>query len=1373
VPLSAATFPVTSPNDSGAGTLRQAILDANAAGTGPHTIAFNIAPAGPHTIRPVTPLPAVTAEQTLLDATTQPGYAGVPIVEISGEPATGGDGLRIYAAGTRVQGFVINGFDGAAIYVIGRGVKIMNNYLGLDGDGTTVLPNSHGVHCTGCSAIEIGSPSGNDRNVISGNRMAGITIDTAQTDNSIRSNYIGTDATGMLARGNNRGIEWSNARGRIGDATPGGGNVISASEQAGIFLMGEGNAGTTISNNRIGVAADGTTPLGNGFEGVFVFTSGVSIERNTIAWNRASGVAVVNVVAGNSIRGNSIFSNSLFGISLGPSPVPNDPDDSDSGFSNNLQNYPVVTSAVWHAGSVTVTGTLDSIPGTTFDVDFYSNVVCDPSGFGEGEVWRHSIPVTTNASGDATFTASFAHPGAGFITTTATHRTARDTSEFSQCRAVRNALASTVQLNVAAVNVREGDGFATLTVMRGGSTSGPATVEVVTGPGSASIPGDYLPPSTTLLVWNDGDGSSRTVNVPIVADDIFEQPEQFIVELRNATGATLGNPTIATITIEEDISGPAMPADLSIFISTRWTSAAQGESILYELMATNHGPNNASGPTITTVLPPQLRFESIHAPLGWTCTTPAVGANGTITCRSSVLPSSNGTSAQLLLGATVAFDATGSIVTNASISHAGTDPNPANSTASSEATTVQATGADLSIAMSADTAKAASGSAFTYTITIANGGPDAASAVTMTNVLPPQLRFISRAIVTTGSTDIHCTTPEWNTSGIVTCTASRMAAGATATLMLHVRVGPEGGSAPGMMTNTATLTAATSDPDTADLSATAAVEVVPGADLTLTKQTATTTVRPNAVFHYMLSFQSRGPNAATNVVITDVLPPELLFEGMFNGGFTCTVPEIGTNGTVSCTMPTLGPGVGGGISLRVRVAPGARPGVLRNTATIASSTLDPTPGDTTAISESVTIVAPAGSERRLDVPPTQTGTGQISPQVATTHQNALAVWGEGYISFAPSAAAASIRGALFRPDGEGQTTIQFAAPVFGTLFSHPVVAAANDRYLVVWRESTATQGKLLARRLRADGTFIDAKPLVLETGAPLLKMGSAGLCCPDFGDPRPAVASNGRDFYVTWVSETVAANDILGVTVPAEGPVVEDQPSIISRNVFEGARGHYDLGLTWTSLMYSVVWLERPVRTDPAVPQPFVFRYARLLQSGVIDRDVSNTIAGPDFKSITATPYDGGVLVTVDYEEPAEVPDARRCVGVLLMSALGHPDGARELRCVNSRRSLGGTVHSKLVPVSGGFLLVQPGRQYELSAEEFTVRTSVAGPDLTSLSEPTVLGVLAREVSVVSWRGAALLVYNRLDEENPAAVTARAFAFLMRGPGTKSRAVRH
>src|SRR5262249_3994705 len=104
-----ATFTVTRPDDSGPGSLRQAILDANAH-PGYDLIAFAIG-SWPHAIYPLALLPSIT-DPAILDATTQPGYAGMPLIEINGSRAGGATGITVTAGGTTVRGLVIDAFDG-------------------------------------------------------------------------------------------------------------------------------------------------------------------------------------------------------------------------------------------------------------------------------------------------------------------------------------------------------------------------------------------------------------------------------------------------------------------------------------------------------------------------------------------------------------------------------------------------------------------------------------------------------------------------------------------------------------------------------------------------------------------------------------------------------------------------------------------------------------------------------------------------------------------------------------------------------------------------------------------------------------------------------------------------------------------------------------------------------------------------------------------------------------------------------------------------------------------------------------------------------------------------------------------------------------
>src|SRR5438105_3472076 len=137
----AATFSVTSIADSGVGTLRQAITDANN-NAGADTITFNISGAGVHTITPATFLPFIT-DQVVIDGSTQPGFAGLPLIEISGATA-GNNGFSIQSggAGSTIRGLAINNGWTTAIDLQVSNVIVEGCFLGTDPTGTSAKPNT-------------------------------------------------------------------------------------------------------------------------------------------------------------------------------------------------------------------------------------------------------------------------------------------------------------------------------------------------------------------------------------------------------------------------------------------------------------------------------------------------------------------------------------------------------------------------------------------------------------------------------------------------------------------------------------------------------------------------------------------------------------------------------------------------------------------------------------------------------------------------------------------------------------------------------------------------------------------------------------------------------------------------------------------------------------------------------------------------------------------------------------------------------------------------------------------------------------------------------------------------------------------------------
>ncbi len=171
------TYTVTTIADFGPGSLRQAILSANA-NAGLDTIQFNITPNALLTITPITPLPDVT-DPVIIDATTQPGYAGTPIVELDGSvvpPST--SGLVLRAGQSVVRGLDLHGFPGSGIVIDGAGHNLVEgNFIGLDRTGTSAIPNQDsGVVIRDSHLNTIGGTAAPARNVISGNAQTGVAI---------------------------------------------------------------------------------------------------------------------------------------------------------------------------------------------------------------------------------------------------------------------------------------------------------------------------------------------------------------------------------------------------------------------------------------------------------------------------------------------------------------------------------------------------------------------------------------------------------------------------------------------------------------------------------------------------------------------------------------------------------------------------------------------------------------------------------------------------------------------------------------------------------------------------------------------------------------------------------------------------------------------------------------------------------------------------------------------------------------------------------------------------------------------------------------------------------------------------------------------
>jgi len=314
-------FVVTNANDHGTGSLRQAILDANAT-PGLDTITFNIPGSGVQTINLLIGLPVIT-DPVIIDATSQPGYAGSPLIELNGtQVGSSASGFQITSGNSTIRGFIIGRFTSNAGILLSTngGNTIQGNFIGTDSTGTVSRNNNGGVIVTNASNNNlIGGTTAAARNVISGNTFNGVFL--GGSNNQIQGNYIGTNASGTSALPN--GIDGVNISGApqftnnlVGGTAAGAGNVISGN-QRGITLFSPGN---TVQGNFIGTDPSGTKSVGNG-TGISATAANTLIggtvpgARNIISGNTGDGVSFGG--SGSLLQGNFIGTDVTGSATLG------------------------------------------------------------------------------------------------------------------------------------------------------------------------------------------------------------------------------------------------------------------------------------------------------------------------------------------------------------------------------------------------------------------------------------------------------------------------------------------------------------------------------------------------------------------------------------------------------------------------------------------------------------------------------------------------------------------------------------------------------------------------------------------------------------------------------------------------------------------------------------------------------------------------------------------------------------------------------------------------------------------------------------------------------------------------------------------------
>jgi uncharacterized repeat protein (TIGR01451 family) len=677
-----ATFIVTNNGDTGNGTLRQAITNANS-NLGPDLISFDL-PANELTITPQTALPALTDSNTQLDATTEPNWAGVPLVVINGSGVLGGtNGITVTGGSSTVKGLVLQGFEDGILLSGAGNNMVQDNYIGTDATGETAVANTdNGIEISSNSNL-IGGAGPNLGNVISGNTADGILLNGAtSTGNVIQGNLIGVDAKGATAIANTaEGIILNGAVGnQIGGVTPGAGNVVSGNSGIGVVLQGTGPISNTVQGNFIGTDMTGTLPIPNTGGGLSINGAGT----NSVGGN---STAAANVISGNGafgilINGASSINNLIQGNDIGvavngTSPLGN----SDEGILVNGANNDVI------GGGTPALGNIIAFNGKTL------------SSFGISVLSGQGIEILSNSI--------FNNVGGGI-----------NMSNGSNIVPGTN----TTQPPPVLTEVDTGAGNTDITgTLSNSDPNKTYIIQFFSNPNTAppgQEQGQTLLGSATVQTDTNGN-ATFTVRLAVTTT-----VGQFVT----ATATEQGVENSSTFSAEQAIVQAPL-TDLSVTISpSPANTLLLGQSETYTITVTNGGPNDATGVILTSTLDVNSTFVS------------AIGS-GTITFSGGVITDVIGdlaANASDTLTVMVTPIATGLISITSVVTGDQIDPDGTNNMKTASVSVVPAADLDVTLLTGTPNPVALDGT-LTYVDTVVNNGPSTATNVELTDTLDSTL----------------------------------------------------------------------------------------------------------------------------------------------------------------------------------------------------------------------------------------------------------------------------------------------------------------------------------------------------------------------------------------------------------------------------------------------------------------------------------------------------------------------------------------------------------------------------------------------------------------------------------------------------------
>jgi uncharacterized repeat protein (TIGR01451 family) len=435
--------------------------------------------------------------------------------------------------------------------------------------------------------------------------------------------------------------------------------------------------------------------------------------------------------------------------------------------------------------------------------------------------------------------------------------------------------------------------------------------QVVTNAGSATATGASLselesPAANTTFVsisptaapgWTCSQALESCSNSNVLAGGTATFTVVYTVKAGTAVGTAITNTATATASNQtsgassaianDTVTASTSQADLALATASTPLSVFAGNDITYIQTVTNNGPSPATTVSFLEAVPTNTTFVSVSTPAGWTCTTPAVGGTGNVTCTDPSLAAN--ASASILVAVNVPASSTAASIT------APSSVSAANSlTATTNTITPVSAACDLSVSNSGTPSQVQAGNTITYTQVVTNTGPSNCANVAFNEAIPANTTFTSYGGTPAGWT---CTS---FTAG---CTNPSFAPGTitTFTVVVTVNAGTAAGT---IITDTDTVTTTSRDTNLSNNSATVNTPVASAtqADLSVTNSASPNPVTAGNNITYAQTVANAGPASASTVTFTETTPANTTAQSLSGpAGWTCTLA------TLTCTISSLAP----------------------------------------------------------------------------------------------------------------------------------------------------------------------------------------------------------------------------------------------------------------------------------------------------------------------------------------------------------------------------------------------------------------------------------------------------------------------------------